>query len=50
MNLNRNRYIQSAQHFLTALPEWKYWLVLLGSVFFFHVLIGFQGLEMTDEG
>ena len=35
---------------IEAMPEWLYWLLLLSMVFFYHVLIGFQGLEMTDEG
>ena len=35
---------------IETMPEWLYRLLLLGSVFLYHVLIGFQGLEMTDEG
>lgn len=45
-----NYFMKTAQHFFTTLSERAYWGLLLGTVFFYHVLIGFQGLEMTDEG
>lgn len=36
--------------FFTALPQWAFLCLFLGSIFLYHAIIGLQGFDMCDEG